>query len=683
MQPIGALTFQANPTALNEQTVTVGAADDATVEGNHSATITHSATGGGYDGLVVSAVSVSITDNDLAYALAGTASVIEGNEGTTGPITYTVTRAGDITRTSSVDFALGGTATFAQDYAGVTPPAGTLTFAPGETQKTITGTVLGDFVDESDETIQVSLSNATGTNANGTAVVTGPATAATTIFDDDAAGLSVGPTSLALSEPAGTASFTITLTSRPTATVTIVLTSSDTSECTVPGSVDIDPSDWTGGAPVAVTVVDDGITDGAQPCTVQTGATSADPVYEGRAVADVDVTVNDDDVKGVVLSESAAQAEEGGATGTYTVRLNAIPTGTVTVNLSTGTQLQPVAALIFPADAGALTPQSVTVAATDDTDVEGDHGATIGHSATGGGYDGLTVGTVGVSIIDNDMAYTLAGTASVIEGGEGMTWPAAYTVTRAGDITRTSSVDFGLGGTATMGEDYADIVPPAGTLTFAAGETQKTITGTVQGDYIDEDDETIEVSLSNATGTNPNGTAGPIGPATTTTTIVDDDTAGVAVGPTALGITEPDVTDVFTVSLNSRPIAPVTIVLTSSDTSECAAPASVTLDATTWRDGVPVTVTAVDDLISDGAVPCVVETGPVQSADAVYDGLTAADVDVTVNDDEVKAVLVFPTSVSVGEDGTTDTFTVRLNAIPTDTVYVAFAHAGEIQTSGP
>ena len=53
------------------------------------------------------------------------------------------------------------------------------------------------------------------------------------------------------------------------------------------------------------------------------------------------------------------------------------------------------------------------------------------------------------------------------------------------------------GGTATAGDDYT---LAAGTLTFAPGQTSKTISIEVVNDGVDEDDETIEITLSNPTG---------------------------------------------------------------------------------------------------------------------------------------------------------------------------------------
>src|SRR5437870_5394045 len=84
------------------------------------------------------------------------------------------------------------------------------------------------------------------------------------------------------------------------------------------------------------------------------------------------------------------------------------------------------------------------------------------------------------------------------EGGSG-TKSFDFTVTRSGDTSGTSSVNFATAdGTATVAN--SDYVANSGTLSFAAGETTKTITIVVNGDTTVEPDETFTVNLSNCVG---------------------------------------------------------------------------------------------------------------------------------------------------------------------------------------
>jgi Tol biopolymer transport system component len=135
------------------------------------------------------ATTLTIGANDpIAYAIsAGAATVNEGNSGTTR-VRFTVTRSGGINAASSINYAIGGTATNGSDYnniggtSGATGTTGTINFAQGQTAKTITMNVLGDSLVEPNETISVTLSNPV---APGPTPTITPQAATTTIVNDD------------------------------------------------------------------------------------------------------------------------------------------------------------------------------------------------------------------------------------------------------------------------------------------------------------------------------------------------------------------------------------------------------------------------------------------------------------------------------------------------------------------
>lgn len=100
---------------------------------------------------------------------------------------------------------------------------------------------------------------------------------------------------------------------------------------------------------------------------------------------------------------------EGGLYDTYQVVLNTVPTSTVVVTVSPNSQVDigggaGVAVQLTFTPADALTPQTVIVHAADDGVGEGDHSGLITHSSVSadGVYNGLTVNSVNVSIVDND-----------------------------------------------------------------------------------------------------------------------------------------------------------------------------------------------------------------------------------------------------------------------------------------
>jgi hypothetical protein len=98
------------------------------------------------------------------------------------------------------------------------------------------------------------------------------------------------------------------------------------------------------------------------------------------------------------------------------------------------------------------------------------------------------------------------GDAYVTEGDSGQT-AIVFRVTLSQASSKQVSVDFATAdGGARVGEDYAgqptgkDYIGQAGRLTFAPGETTKTITVLVNGDTVVEGNESFSVNLSGASG---------------------------------------------------------------------------------------------------------------------------------------------------------------------------------------
>ena len=110
----------------------------------------------------------------------------------------------------------------------------------------------------------------------------------------------------------------------------------------------------------------------------------------------------------------------------------------------------------------------------------------------------------GLATIENDDFGPALPTISIddvqqVEGDSGTT-SFVFTVTRSGDTSGTSSIDYQTAdGTATLADnDYAAL--PVTVLNFAANETTKTITVDVTGDTVAEPNETFFVNLSNPAG---------------------------------------------------------------------------------------------------------------------------------------------------------------------------------------
>jgi CSLREA domain-containing protein len=142
--------------------------------------------------ITVAGQTVTVTQAALPNLSINNVSLVEGNSGTNSFV-FTVTLSAASAQTVTVNYAtVNGTATPPTDYQGI---SGSLSFAPGETSKTITVLVNGDTTVEPNETFTVNLSNATNANlanAQGTGTIRNDdgATAARTAYDFDGDGRS-------------------------------------------------------------------------------------------------------------------------------------------------------------------------------------------------------------------------------------------------------------------------------------------------------------------------------------------------------------------------------------------------------------------------------------------------------------------------------------------------------------
>jgi hypothetical protein len=162
------------------------------------------------------------------------------------------------------------------------------------------------------------------------------------------------------------------------------------------------------------------------------------------------------------------------------------------------------------------TSKPVPVTITDNALAEDDETFTLNLlNATGGIAIAEPTGTATIQNDDPDPTVSVAA-ASVIEGDLGTT-TLTLPVTLSGPSGHEIDVDYATSdGTAAAGSDYT---ARSGTLVFAAGEMANEVHVTVSGDFQDEGNETLTVTLSapfnadlgtaSATGTITNDDAGP------------------------------------------------------------------------------------------------------------------------------------------------------------------------------
>ena len=390
-----------------------------------------------------------IDDDAVPNVSIDDVSLTEGDNNTK-TYTFTVTLDKTSSQTVDVDYATAdGTATTANsDYVAKT---GTISFAPGETSKTITVSVNGDTDVESDETFNVNLTSATNANiidAQGIGTI---------VNDDSIPDVVIGDASKV---EGNQLVFDVGLTSASSEDITLTL---DTIGGTATDGTDYENTGFEYSTDNGVTWL---------PAT-------------GTNTTDVVIPAGDTSIKVRIDSNADATSE---SNETFTLSVDSVNSGTV------------------------------------------------------GDFSDIGTGT----IIDDD------GTPSIsiddVSKTEGDTGTTSYTFTVSLDTASSSTVTVNYNvndGTATTADsDYTD---KSGTLTFAAGETSKTITVDITGDTAVENDETFTVDLSSATNATIGDSQG-VG-----TVLNDDNNTGTISGTVYADIDNDDVLE--------SPLAGVTMEL--------------------------------------------------------------------------------------------------------------------------
>jgi hypothetical protein len=420
------------------QNVTVKANADGVAEGPMSVLVSNAASSvadGRFNGQPASQVLVPIIDGDAALFVHETGSgtaVQEGGAADSYTLSLSTPPSFSVAVSLSVD-----------SRVAVSPS--TLYFDADNWNDPQTVTVLApnDNLDQPD-VVTYAIHHAITSGDSRYNVLT-PVDVSVAVTDDDTAGLQATQTGAGTSvtEAGPSDTYTLALASQPSANVNVALSSTGPASVS-PTSLTFTAANWNVPQTVTVTAVDDSIAQGARSASIHHAVTSTDAAYNGVAVADIPVAVADNDAAGVVVAQTAGSTivNEGGQTDTFTVRLASQPVEDVTVTLAPDAQLSlSVGQLTFTA-ANWNTPQSVTVSApNDDIARTTPHGVPVGFSVASadGGYQGLAVPSLGVTINDNDRADILfnafASSLTATEGGAGSWYAFRLTSQPSADVT--------------------------------------------------------------------------------------------------------------------------------------------------------------------------------------------------------------------------------------------------------
>jgi Ca2+-binding RTX toxin-like protein len=162
--------------------------------------------------------------------------------------------------------------------------------------------------------------------------------------------------------------------------------------------------------------------------------------------------------------------------------------------------------------------------------------------------------------------------ASVTEDG---TTNLVYTFTRSGVTTNPLTVNYTLGGTATLNTDYTR-TGTTNTVTFAAGSSTATVTVNPTADATVESNETVILTLAAGTGYTV-GTTTPV-----TGTINNDDSASISINDVTVSEGNSGTTNaVFTVTLSNPVDTSVTLNYSTANGTATTADNDYTAIATT------------------------------------------------------------------------------------------------------
>ncbi|MCI0698403.1 DNRLRE domain-containing protein, partial [candidate division KSB1 bacterium] len=509
-----------------------------------------------------------INDDDGTPTLAiNDVAVTEGNSGTVNAV-FAVTLSAASGQTVTVNYTTAdGSATAGIDYVSA---SGLLSFQPGETSQPVIMVVNGDGIDEPNETFFVNLSNAVNATI-------GDNQGTGTISNDDGA------------QPPVTVSFQDGVGGYTGTRDTKLVSGSPTTNYGTASGLEMDGSpDLSSLVSWDLTSIPSGSIIQSVDVTVDVTNTSTQnyEFYEMKRPWIESAATWNEYASG--LSWEVMGADGSGDRGTTVVgALTATSRGLQTISLNASGVAVVQSWVDNPSSNHGFIILNY-ISATDGLKFSSRENGTASNcpklTVTYGGSGSPPLPSLAI----NDVALT--------EGNSG-TVNAVFAVTLSAASSQTVTVNYATAnGSATAGSDYVTV---SGQVTFQPGETSQSVTVVVNGDVLDEPNETFVVNLSNAV----NAT---IGDNQGTGTINDDD------GAPSLAINDVAVTEgnsgtvnaVFAVTLSGTSSQTVTVNYATADGTATTAgndyvAASGQVSFSPGQTSQPVTVVVNGDLLEE------------------------------------------------------------------------------------
>ncbi|HEY9850582.1 MAG TPA: Calx-beta domain-containing protein [Leptolyngbyaceae cyanobacterium] len=652
-------------------------------------TFTVNLTNTGASNATASATGTITNDDSLPQISIGDVTVTEGNSSTT-KATFTVKLSNPSTQAVTVNYATSnGTATTADsDYTPIlsTP----ITFAAGETEKTIDILVNGDTTFETDETFNVNLtgaSNATISDATGLGTITNDDIQPTISIDDVTVTEGNSGTT--------TATFTVTLSTASTETVTVNYATADGTAKATDSDYTSIPTNSVTFAPgetkktIDVAITGDTIFEANETFNINLSGANNATIADNQGLGTI---TNDDTQPTISINDvSVAEGNSGTTKATFTVKLSNASSETVTVNYATADGTATIADSDYTAIpsttltlAAGETEKTIDVFVNSDTKFETDE--TFNVNLTGANNATIADATGVGTITNDDTKPTVSISPTNITNPEGNSGTAAYTynVTLSNASNQTVTVNYSTNdGTATVADN--DYIDNDGNLTFNPGDPlTKTITVNVNSDSKFESDENFTVKLNSAA----NADLGTITQATGTITN-DDIQPTVAISPATITNNEGNsgiTAYTYTITLSSPTSQSVNVNYSTNDgTATVADNDYADNDGNLiFNPGDPLTKTITVNVNGDNKFESDENfTVRLNSATNATIGASFQATGTIINDDSQPTISINDVTHSEGKSGNTNfDFTVTLSSVSSLPVSVSYSTADGSATAG-
>ena len=492
--------------------------------------------------------------------------------------------------------------------------------------------------------------------------------------DDDEAGVDVSITGTTVGEDGGDVILNIVLTAQPKNQVVFDISDEGSDEVQLSAtSISFTAETWDEPQEIVISGVDDDLADGDQASliTVSINTTQSDAAFHELPDSAVEVTTADDDVAGISISESgdSTTTSEDGLSDSVFVVLDAQPSSAVVLTASFNEAEIAVSLPLLTFTPNSWnTPREITISSVDEFVMDGDQIESLlltVNAEFSAPEFADAADSVFVNSLDNDAI------AIVVNESEGSTIVA--------ENGASDEVEVSLGAMP----DETVVVQIASGESLETGSDSLTFSpfdwNTPQLVAVDATDNNVAAGdgsgslIFSVDAENSDPVWAGVESVTVIVTIGDDDVAGLEIAESDGGTTatEGDVSDSVVVTLNSEPTGMVVFEINVEGDDLTVAPETVTITPENWNLPVEVTIDAVDDETVDGdqTSRLTISVADATTADE-FQNLPDQFFDVVTIDNDVAAFEVTETdgNTTVSEDGTTDSFSVRLSARPVSSV---------------